>query len=157
MILSADILFYKELEQSRTVISTASLSRLLSSILGSLRKGSSIAMENTSSGRMIRLLLLLALVASEVVVLPVLGNWAFGGGGGDDNIQCPKGVFVIGDSLADTGNTQAAFPGVAAAILNYPYGMSYTFTDKPGRNRYSDGRLVIDFLGKCTLLIVAAY
>jgi hypothetical protein len=112
-------------------------------------------MEKTTSG-MIRLLLVLALVASEVVVLqPVLGNGAFGGGG-DDNIQCPKAVFVFGDSLADTGNTQAAFPGVAAAILNYPYGVSYTFTDKPGRNRYSDGRLLVDFLGKCTPLIVAA-
>lgn len=99
-------------------------------------------------------LLILALMASEVVVLPVFGNWAFGG---DGLIQCPKGVFTFGDSLADTGNTQAVFPGVAAAILNYPYGVSYTFTDKPGRNRYSDGRLVIDFLGECTLLIVAAY
>lgn len=99
-------------------------------------------------------LLVLALMAGEVVVLPVLGNWAFGG---DGLIQCPRGIFVFGDSLTDTGNAQAAFPGVAGAILNYPYGMSYTFTDKPGRNRYSDGRLVIDFLGKCTLLIVAAY
>lgn len=144
--------FYKELERGRT-ISTTSLSLLLSISLRVVQRPA-IAMEK-ASGMM--KLLVLALMAGEVVVLPVLGNWAFGGGGGDDNIQCPKGVFVIGDSLADTGNTQAAFPGVAAAILNYPYGMSYTFTDKPGRNRYSDGRLVIDFLGKCTLLIVAAY
>lgn len=98
-----------------------------------------------------RKLLILVLTVGEVMVLPVLGNWPFGG---DGVIQCPQGIFVFGDSLADTGNTQAAFPGVPAAILNYPYGMSYTFTDKPGRNRYSDGRLVIDFIGKCTCLIV---
>lgn len=99
-------------------------------------------------------LLILALVASEVVVLPVLGTLPYGG---DGHFQCPQAIFVFGDSLTDTGNTQAAFPGVPGAILNYPYGESYTFTDKPGRNRYSDGRLVIDFVGKCTLPIVSTY
>ena len=28
-----------------------------------------------------------------------------------------------------------------------PYGSSYTFGDKPGLNRYSDGRLIVDFVG----------
>ena len=56
--------------------------------------------------------------------------------------QCPNAFWVLGDSLSDTGNAFAAFPYVPALVLNYPYGESYTFEDKPGHNRFSDGRIV---------------
>ncbi len=61
---------------------------------------------------------------------------------------CPQAIFVFGDSLSDTGNVQIAFPGNPLTTLNYPYGESYTFTNEPGRNRYCDGRIVPDFIGK---------
>jgi hypothetical protein len=61
---------------------------------------------------------------------------------------CPEAIFVFGDSLSDTGNVQIAFPGNPLTTLNYPYGESYTFTNEPGRNRYCDGRIVPDFIGK---------
>jgi hypothetical protein len=61
---------------------------------------------------------------------------------------CPKAIFVFGDSLSDTGNVQIAFPGNPLTTLNYPYGESYNFTNEPGRNRFCDGRLVPDFIGK---------
>ncbi len=61
---------------------------------------------------------------------------------------CPEAIFVFGDSLSDTGNVQIAFPGSPVTTLNYPYGESYNFTNEPGHNRYCDGRIVADFIGK---------
>ena len=66
---------------------------------------------------------------------------------GQTGFQCPEAFWAFGDSLSDTGNAFAAFPGTPALVLNYPYGESYTFRDKPGHNRFCDGRLVIDFIG----------
>ncbi len=65
-----------------------------------------------------------------------------------DSFTCPQAFFIFGDSLTDTGNIQLLAPGLAATTLNYPYGESYTFTNEPGHNRYSDGRLIVDFIGK---------
>ncbi|KAL9266167.1 GDSL esterase/lipase-like protein [Drosera capensis] len=53
-------------------------------------------------------------------------------------------IFAFGDSYTDTGNTG---PSSVPSVFNYasrlPYGM--TFFHRP-TNRYSDGRLVIDFV-----------
>jgi hypothetical protein len=65
-----------------------------------------------------------------------------------NSFTCPQAFFIFGDSLTDTGNIQLLAPGLAATTLNYPYGESYTFTNEPGHNRYSDGRLIVDFIGK---------
>jgi hypothetical protein len=65
-----------------------------------------------------------------------------------NSFTCPQAFFLFGDSLTDTGNIQLLVPGLAATTLNYPYGESYTFTNEPGHNRYSDGRLIVDFIGK---------
>lgn len=75
-----------------------------------------------------------------VVMLMVINGAAAG------TFKCPTAFWVFGDSLTDTGNAQVAFPTQAKLVA--PYGQSYTFADKPGRNRYSDGRLVVDFVAQ---------
>lgn len=57
-------------------------------------------------------------------------------------------LFAFGDSLTDTGNAQAVFPWQHAASLP-PYGDTYF--GEP-RDRFSDGRLLIDFFGECLLV-----
>ncbi|KAL5991192.1 hypothetical protein ACLOJK_012098 [Asimina triloba] len=53
-------------------------------------------------------------------------------------------IYAFGDSYTDTGNTQSSTgPTSYAYVSNPPYGM--TFFHRP-TNRYSDGRLVVDFL-----------
>jgi hypothetical protein len=65
-----------------------------------------------------------------------------------NSFTCPQAFFIFGDSLTDTGNIQLLGAGIPGTILNYPYGESYTFTNELGHNRYSDGRLIVDFIGK---------
>lgn len=58
---------------------------------------------------------------------------------------CPEAIFCFGDSTSDTGNAVA----VGYAHVNYPYEkVDQNFDDQPGRNRFCDGRLIIDFVGK---------
>uniref|UniRef100_A0A7N1A911 Uncharacterized protein n=1 Tax=Kalanchoe fedtschenkoi TaxID=63787 RepID=A0A7N1A911_KALFE len=53
-------------------------------------------------------------------------------------------IFAFGDSFTDTGNTRSSTgPTGFQFVSNPPYGV--TFFHKP-TNRYSDGRLVVDFL-----------
>lgn len=55
-----------------------------------------------------------------------------------------KKIYAFGDSFTDTGNTHSfTGPGAYQYVSNPPYGR--TFFHHP-TNRYSDGRLVIDFL-----------
>ncbi|KAH8936380.1 hypothetical protein BDL97_17G081400 [Sphagnum fallax] len=65
-----------------------------------------------------------------------------------NSFKCPQAFFIFGDSLTDTGNIQLLAPGFAATTLHYPYGESYTFTNERGHNRYSDGRLIVDFIAQ---------
>jgi hypothetical protein len=65
-----------------------------------------------------------------------------------NSFTCPQAFFIFRDSLTYTGNIQLFEPGLTTTTLNYPYGESYTFTNEPGHNRYSDGRLIVDFIGK---------
>lgn len=58
--------------------------------------------------------------------------------------QCPKALFAFGASASDTGTVEAAFPFTYNAQTTLPYGE--TFFQHPA-NRYSDGRLIIDFYG----------
>lgn len=60
---------------------------------------------------------------------------------------CYTSIISFGDSLADTGNIKqlAAFPGKAFPCLFPPYGETF-FHEPTGRS--SNGRLIIDFLGK---------
>ncbi|BBN15767.1 protein MpFUT [Marchantia polymorpha subsp. ruderalis] len=57
---------------------------------------------------------------------------------------CFPAIFNFGDSTSDTGNLAASFPGFTPAEYP-PYGDTY-----PGKpsNRYSDGRLLIDFIAQ---------
>ncbi|KAH8936382.1 hypothetical protein BDL97_17G081500 [Sphagnum fallax] len=65
-----------------------------------------------------------------------------------NSFKCPQAFFIFGDSITDTGNIQLLAPGLAATTLHYPYGESYTFTNERGHNRYSDGRLIVDFIAQ---------
>ena len=80
---------------------------------------------------------MLVSLSMGMLLMPVVGVAAIG--------KCPSAFWTFGDSLSDTGNAQASFP--SASRLHPPYGSSYTFCDKPGLSRYSDGRLIVDFVG----------
>lgn len=57
-----------------------------------------------------------------------------------------KRIYAFGDSYTDTGNTHSATgPASFTYVSNPPYGR--TFFHHP-TNRYSDGRLVIDFVAE---------
>ncbi|KVI06255.1 hypothetical protein Ccrd_015390 [Cynara cardunculus var. scolymus] len=57
-----------------------------------------------------------------------------------------KKIYAFGDSYTDTGNTASASgPNAFTYVSNLPYGR--TFFHHP-TNRYSDGRLVIDFVAE---------
>lgn len=57
-----------------------------------------------------------------------------------------KYIYAFGDSYTDTGNTNSATgPNAYVYVSNPPYGQ--TFFHHP-TNRYSDGRLVIDFVAQ---------
>ena len=58
---------------------------------------------------------------------------------------CFTAIYSFGDSLTDTGNALASSPLIFSQIGSSPYGETYFH--KP-TGRCSNGRLVIDFLGK---------
>lgn len=58
----------------------------------------------------------------------------------------PTKMFVFGDSYADTGNNRKSM----ANSWRQPYGL--TFPGKPS-GRFSDGRVLTDYLGKLRLII----
>lgn len=60
------------------------------------------------------------------------------------DVECPEAIFSFGASTSDTGSIEAAFPFRVAPQTNPPYGD--TFFGRPA-NRYSDGRLIVDFFG----------
>ncbi|KAH6830906.1 GDSL-like Lipase/Acylhydrolase superfamily protein [Perilla frutescens var. hirtella] len=68
----------------------------------------------------------------------------------DQNKRPFKKVYAFGDSYTDTGNTRSnSGPSGFMFVSNLPYGR--TFFHRP-TNRYSDGRLVIDFLAQALSL-----
>lgn len=54
-------------------------------------------------------------------------------------------VYAFGDSLSDTGNSIAAFPEKFANAEQDPNGLEFPMH---AADRYTDGKLVVDFLGK---------
>ncbi|GMN58538.1 hypothetical protein TIFTF001_027644 [Ficus carica] len=61
-----------------------------------------------------------------------------------------KKIYAFGDSFTDTGNTRSVSgPSGFGHVSNPPYGI--TFFHRP-TNRYSDGRLVIDFVANSLAL-----
>lgn len=67
------------------------------------------------------------------VLVPLLGY--------NGEARCEfQAIFNFGDSNSDTGGFWAAFPAQPA-----PFGMTYF---KKPAGRASDGRLIVDFLGK---------
>ncbi|KAK6127725.1 hypothetical protein DH2020_038531 [Rehmannia glutinosa] len=61
-----------------------------------------------------------------------------------------KKIYAFGDSYTDTGNTRTSTgPTAFNYVSNHPYGV--TFFHHP-TNRYSDGRIVIDFVAEALSL-----
>jgi len=61
-----------------------------------------------------------------------------------------EAIFNFGDSISDTGN-QASF---YTPLSNSPYGSTYF---KQPSGRFSDGRLIIDFIGILHLILIFSY
>ena len=59
-----------------------------------------------------------------------------------------RSVFSFGDSLADTGNSLFTGPFRNSFVERLPYGQTY-FGHPTGR--FSDGRLIVDFIGTILL------
>jgi predicted phage tail protein len=78
-----------------------------------------------------------------LIVWVLMGYGAVGLAEGNSS-SCPEALFAFGASMTDTGNSQAAFPYASAPQTSLPYGETYF---KKPANRYSNGRLVIDFFG----------
>lgn len=55
------------------------------------------------------------------------------------------GIFAFGDSLSDTGNSIAAFPEQFANAELDPNGQQFPMH---AADRFTDGKLLLDFLGK---------
>ncbi|KAI3686394.1 hypothetical protein L1987_80069 [Smallanthus sonchifolius] len=67
-------------------------------------------------------------------------------GSGNRSPRSFNRIYAFGDSYTDTGNTASATgPSAFRYVSNPPYGR--TFFHRP-TNRYSDGRLVIDFVAE---------
>mgnify|MGYP000002201988 CR=1 FL=1 len=82
-------------------------------------------------------------LASIVLITMLLGGYYNGDlvESANSNGMCPfTAIFNFGDSNSDTGGFVAAFPS-----LSRPNGET-TFNEPAGR--FSDGRLIIDFIGK---------
>ncbi|GAV80871.1 Lipase_GDSL domain-containing protein [Cephalotus follicularis] len=61
-----------------------------------------------------------------------------------------KKIYAFGDSFTDTGNTKSANGPISFGhVSNSPYGSTYFHHST---NRYSDGRLVIDFVAQALSL-----
>ncbi|RWW24010.1 hypothetical protein BHE74_00007267 [Ensete ventricosum] len=59
------------------------------------------------------------------------------------SVGCYTSIFSFGDSIADTGN--AMYSGsIPESVRHLPYGQTY-FGLATGR--FSDGRLIVDFIG----------
>ncbi|KDP30982.1 hypothetical protein JCGZ_11358 [Jatropha curcas] len=59
-------------------------------------------------------------------------------------------IYAFGDSFTDTGNTRSVTgPNGFGHVSNFPYGSTFF---NHSTNRYSDGRLVIDFLAEALSL-----
>lgn len=85
------------------------------------------------------LLLFLFNTVNTIVVVNDIEEYKY------NNCEFPA-IFNFGDSNSDTGGLTAAFP----SAVSKPYGDTY-FHEPVGR--YSDGRVIIDFIGTLQLLI----
>ncbi|KAG9446320.1 hypothetical protein H6P81_012448 [Aristolochia fimbriata] len=95
----------------------------------------------------ITVLSLLFLTASAASSPPPLMSAAAAGGvrgGGGGHAESFSKIYAFGDSYTDTGNTGSRTgPSGYSHVSNPPYGITYFHRPT---NRYSDGRLLVDFL-----------
>uniref|UniRef100_A0A0E0GHP5 Esterase n=1 Tax=Oryza nivara TaxID=4536 RepID=A0A0E0GHP5_ORYNI len=96
-----------------------------------------------SSPTMIPVLFLLCAHSATAAANYGGGGHLATGAGGDDGFSCFTRMFSFGDSITDTGNSATISPN--ASFNRLPYGE--TFFGRP-TGRYSDGRLIVDFLAE---------
>jgi phospholipase/lecithinase/hemolysin len=108
-------------------------------------------MASTTDNRLDLGLLLLLLVAAATVVLAVAAAPAHTPGGNTATPPPPfRTVYAFGDSFTDTGNTRSTTgPYSFGYVSSPPYGATFFHRST---NRYSDGRLVVDFLAEALAL-----
>ncbi|BAS84315.1 Os03g0365475 [Oryza sativa Japonica Group] len=99
-----------------------------------------------SSPTMIPVLFLLCAHSATAAANSGGGGHLATGAGGDDGFSCFTRMFSFGDSITDTGNSATISPN--ASFNRLPYGE--TFFGRP-TGRYSDGRLIVDFLAELGL------
>ncbi|KAH9316380.1 hypothetical protein KI387_025007, partial [Taxus chinensis] len=76
----------------------------------------------------------------------IVSFWAIVGKSAPVPPGCFSKIFAFGDSLTDTGNTRSGVgPSNFQGVSHSPYGQTYFHRPT---NRYSDGRLVIDFVAQ---------
>jgi phospholipase/lecithinase/hemolysin len=94
---------------------------------------------------------LLLVVAAATVVLAVAAAPAHTPGGNTATPPPPfRTVYAFGDSFTDTGNTRSTTgPYSFGYVSSPPYGATFFHRST---NRYSDGRLVVDFLAEALAL-----
>jgi hypothetical protein len=86
------------------------------------------------SGMMVTTMLVMLVVVLEVASAATLPNCSY------------PAVYAFGDSLTDTGNSIAAFPEKFANAEQDPNGILFP---THAADRFTDGKLFVDFLGKC--------
>lgn len=86
-----------------------------------------------------------ALVLGVVVQLMVQSLVAYTSLAATPPVCSYQGVYAFGDSLTDVGNGIASFPNQFIRSESVPYGLQFPHH---AADRFCDGRLLVDFLGK---------
>ncbi|CAL5423864.1 unnamed protein product [Camellia sinensis] len=98
-------------------------------------------------GRLLNYLLLL-LVVLLVVVLQVNLTCAGGEDSSSSSSSSSSALFVFGDSTVDPGNNNYIETVPENRANHKPYGQNGFFQQSPPTGRFSDGRVIVDFIAE---------
>ncbi|XP_028051800.1 GDSL esterase/lipase 2-like isoform X3 [Camellia sinensis] len=97
-------------------------------------------------GRLLNYLLLLLLLVLLVVVLQV--NLTCAGGEDSSSSSSSSALFIFGDSTVDPGNNNYIETVPENRANHKPYGQNGFFQQSPPTGRFSDGRVIVDFIAE---------